>query len=160
MLGSRFIYKKNVLVLLSINFNYMTDSNIFKGQFEAELFEEISQCPIIELPVGSVLRQPENMRVRYTPLVLEGSIKVTRIDDSGKEIIMYYINAGESCFLTITASLANNFGNIDSLRAVTELPTKMFSVTDEQIRAWISIEVGEILFLKCIMTVLLNFSLW
>jgi CRP/FNR family transcriptional regulator, anaerobic regulatory protein len=136
MLGSRFIYKKNVLVLLSINFNYMTDSNIFKGQFEAELFEEISQCPIIELPVGSVLRQPENMRVRYTPLVLEGSIKVTRIDDSGKEIIMYYINAGESCFLTITASLANNFGNIDSLRAVTELPTKMFSVTDEQIRAW------------------------
>jgi CRP/FNR family transcriptional regulator, anaerobic regulatory protein len=114
----------------------LSEANIFKGQFEPELFEEISQCPIVDLPAGSVLRQPENLRVRYTPLVLEGSIKVTRIDDSGKEIIMYYINAGESCFLTITASLANSFGNIDSLRAVTEIPTKMISVTDEQIRTW------------------------
>jgi CRP/FNR family transcriptional regulator, anaerobic regulatory protein len=115
----------------------MTASDVFRGQFEPELLEELNQSPTIDLPAGAVLRQPENMRVRYTPLVLEGSIKVTRIDDeSGKEIIMYYINAGESCFLTITASLANNFGNINSLRAVTELPTKMISITDEQIRTW------------------------
>jgi CRP/FNR family transcriptional regulator, anaerobic regulatory protein len=114
----------------------MNDINIFKGQFEPELLAELNDCPVVELPAGSILRQPENKRVRYTPLVLEGSIKVTRIDNSGKEIILYAINAGESCFLTITASLANNFGNIDSLRAVTELPTKMISVTDEQIRAW------------------------
>jgi CRP/FNR family transcriptional regulator, anaerobic regulatory protein len=115
----------------------MTASDVFRGQFEPELLEELNQSPTIDLPAGAVLRQPENMRVRYTPLVLEGSIKVTRIDDeSGKEIIMYYINAGESCFLTITASLANNFGNINSLRAVTESPTKMISITDEQIRTW------------------------
>ena len=114
----------------------MTNASIFKGQFEPELLEELANCPVVDLPAGSVLRQPENKRVRYTPLVLEGSIKVTRIDDSGKEIIMYYINAGESCFLTITASLANNFGNVDSLRAVTEMDTKMISITDEQIRTW------------------------
>lgn len=111
-------------------------TDIFKGQFEPELIKELQDCPVVELPEGSVLRQPENKRVRYTPLVIEGSIKVTRIDDSGREIIMYYINAGESCFLTITASLANNFGNVDSLRAVTEKPTKMISITDEQIRNW------------------------
>ena len=114
----------------------MSELNIFKGQFEPELFEELSQCEIIKVPAGTVLRQPENRRVRYTPLVLEGSIKVTRIDDNGKEIIMYAINAGESCFLTITASLANNFGNVSSLRAVTEAPTRMLSLTDEQIRTW------------------------
>lgn len=109
---------------------------IFKGQFESELIAELENCPLVELPTGAVLRQPENKRVKYTPLVIEGSIKVTRIDESGKEIIMYYINTGESCFLTITASLANNFGNVDSLRAVTELPTKLISITDEQIRTW------------------------
>lgn len=114
--------------------NHSTD--LFKGQFEPELMEELSACPVVDLPTGSVLRQPENKNVRYTPLVLEGSIKVTRIDDTGKEITMYYINPGESCFLTITASLANNFGNVDSLRAVTENQTKMISITDEQIRKW------------------------
>jgi CRP/FNR family transcriptional regulator len=114
----------------------MSDINLFKGQFEPELLAELDNCPIVELPTGSVLRQPENKRVRYTPLVLEGSIKVTRIDERGKEIVMYYINVGESCFLTIAASLANNFGNVDGLRAVTELPTKLISITDEQIRTW------------------------
>lgn len=114
----------------------MNDINIFKGQFEPELLAELSECPLVEMPTGAVLRQPENTRVRYTPLVIDGSIKVSREDDNGKEIIMYYINAGESCFLTITASLANNFGNINNLRAITELPTKMISVTDEQIRTW------------------------
>lgn len=114
----------------------MNDLQIFKGQFEPELLAELENCPIATLQTGAVLRQPENKRVRYTPLVIEGSIKVTRIDDSGREIIMYYINAGESCFLTITASLANNFGNVDSLRAVTEMPTTMISITDEQIRSW------------------------
>jgi CRP/FNR family transcriptional regulator, anaerobic regulatory protein len=114
----------------------MTDTSIFKGQFEPELLAELDNCPVVELPAGSIMRQPENKRVRYTPLVLEGSIKVTRTEDNGKEIIMYYINAGESCFLTITASLANSFGNIDNLCAVTELPTKMISITDKQIRTW------------------------
>jgi CRP/FNR family transcriptional regulator, anaerobic regulatory protein len=114
----------------------MSNTAIFQGQFEPELIAELENCPVIDLPSGFVMRQPENTRVRYTPLVLNGSIKVTRIDESGKEIIMYYINAGESCFLTISASLANNFGNIDSLRAVTENETKMISITDEQIRMW------------------------
>jgi CRP/FNR family transcriptional regulator, anaerobic regulatory protein len=114
----------------------MSELNIYKGHFEAELFEELLQLEVLDLPAGTVLRQPENKRVRYTPLVITGSIKVTRIDDSGKEITMYAIMGGESCFLTITASLANHFGNVDSLRAVTETHTRMISITDEQIRVW------------------------
>jgi CRP/FNR family transcriptional regulator, anaerobic regulatory protein len=110
--------------------------NIFQGHFEPELLKEIENCPVVEMPIGTIMRQPENMNVRYTPLVVEGSIKVTRVDDTGKEMIMYYINPGESCFLTIIASLANNFGNINSLRAVTELPTTIISITDEQIKSW------------------------
>jgi CRP/FNR family transcriptional regulator, anaerobic regulatory protein len=114
----------------------ISNTNLYKGQFEPGLLTELDVCPVIELPAGSVLRQPDNKRVKYTPLVIEGSIKVTRVDDNGREIIMYYINVGESCFLTITASLANQFGNIDGLRAVTEMPTKMISISDEQIRSW------------------------
>ncbi len=114
----------------------MTPTHVFKGRFEPELLAELDACPVVELAAGSVLRQPDNKRVRYTPLVLDGSIKVTRIGDNGKEIIMYSIDPGESCFLTITASLANSFGNVDSLRAVAEIPTTFISITDEQVRLW------------------------
>jgi hypothetical protein len=91
----------------------MSNTGIFKDQFEPELLAELDNCPLVELPTGAVVRQPENKRVRHTPIVIKGSIKVTRIDESVKESIMYYINTGERCFLTITASLANNFGNVD-----------------------------------------------
>lgn len=108
----------------------------FTNQFETALQTEINACPVADVPAGTVLRQPDNSHVRLTPLVLEGSIKVTRVDANGKEIIMYFINPGESCFLTITASLANSFGSVDSLRAVTEDATRMIMITDEQIRRW------------------------
>lgn len=114
----------------------MKSIHIFKEKFEPALMEELQNCPLVELPKGAVLRQPEHKRVKYTPLVIEGSIKVTRIDQNAREIILYYIDSGESCFLTITASLANHFGNIDGLRAVTETKTFFISITDEQIRAW------------------------
>ena len=114
----------------------MTLSSVISGQFEPELLAELNNCPIVELAAGAVLGQPDNKRVRYTPLVLDGSIKVTRLGDNGREIIMYSINPGESCFLTITASLANSFGNVDSLRAVAERPTTFVSITDEQVRLW------------------------
>jgi CRP/FNR family transcriptional regulator len=61
---------------------------------------------------------------------------VTRIDESGKEILMYFIKEKESCFLSITASLNNNFSTINSLKAVVDEPSEFISITDEQIRRW------------------------
>jgi CRP/FNR family transcriptional regulator, anaerobic regulatory protein len=114
----------------------MTLQNIYRGVFEPNLLAELENCPVVDLPTGTIMRQPENKRVRLTPLVLQGAIKVSRIDETGKEITLYRIESGETCFLTVTASLANNFGNIDGLRAIVEAPTKMISITDEQIRIW------------------------
>jgi CRP/FNR family transcriptional regulator len=108
----------------------------FKNTFEKDLLEEISQCPFYEFEKGEELRRQADSRVRYTPMVISGSIRVTRIDENGKEILMYFIQEKESCFLSITASLNNNFSNIDSLRAVIDEPTQFISITDEQIRNW------------------------
>lgn len=82
------------------------------------------------------LRHEAQRLVRYTPLVISGSIRVSRIDESGKEILLYFIRDKESCFLSITASLNNNFSYVDSLRAVIDEPTVLVSINDEQIRRW------------------------
>lgn len=116
--------------------NSETIKNFFRNTFETALLEEISQCPLFDLNKGEELRHQAQSRVRYTPLVISGAIRVTRIDENGKEILMYFIREKESCFLSITASLNNNFSNIDSLRAVIDEPTKFVAITDEQIRKW------------------------
>jgi CRP/FNR family transcriptional regulator, anaerobic regulatory protein len=114
----------------------MNAVHIFKNHFELNLLTELGACPVVVQPSGAVLRQPENTHIRYTPLVVKGAIKVTRIDDNNREILLYTIKAGESCFLTIMASAANNFATVSHLRAVCEEDTTMISVTDEQIRDW------------------------
>jgi len=118
----------------------MNTSNLikqhFRNAFEPDLLEELSQCPLLELEAGTELRHEAQSLVRYTPIVLSGSIKVTRIDESGKEILMYFIQPHESCFLSITASLNNNFSYVDNLRAVVYEPTQLVSINDQQIRKW------------------------
>ncbi len=111
-------------------------ADYFKNTFEPALLQELEKCNVVDLPIGSELRHSDQTVVRFTPLVISGDIRVTRIDESGKEILMYHIRAKESCFLNITAALNNNFSNVNSLRAITEEPTTMILITDQQIRDW------------------------
>jgi CRP/FNR family transcriptional regulator, anaerobic regulatory protein len=60
--------------------------------------------------------------VQYVPLVLHGSIKVIREDESGKEILLYYIRAGESCAMTLNASYHHQSSYI---KAITQEPTEI-----------------------------------
>ncbi|MBI1224540.1 MAG: helix-turn-helix domain-containing protein [Bacteroidetes bacterium] len=111
-------------------------SQHFRQHFEAPLLEELAKCPVMDLPGGTQLRQEAQSQVRYTPLVISGCIRVTRVDERGRELLMYHIRPGESCFLTVTASLSNNFGNVNSLKAICEERTVFVSLTDQQIRDW------------------------
>jgi CRP/FNR family transcriptional regulator len=53
---------------------------------------------------GSVILQEQAM-IRSIPIVIEGSIKVIRTEDDGKEILLYYIKAGESCIMSFLGGL-------------------------------------------------------
>jgi CRP/FNR family transcriptional regulator len=60
--------------------------------------------------------------VQYLPLVLKGSIKVMREDESGKEILLYYIRAGETCAMTLNASYHQQ---ISPIKAIVQEPTEV-----------------------------------
>ncbi|MEO1017396.1 MAG: Crp/Fnr family transcriptional regulator [Pseudomonadota bacterium] len=60
---------------------------------------------VISLPAGTVIfgpgKAPENML-----LLLEGTIRVQEVSESGREIVLYRVHAGESCVLTTACLLA------------------------------------------------------
>ncbi len=41
----------------------------------------------------------ENAYIHSIPIVTRGSIRVLRTDEDGREILLYYIQAGESCIM-------------------------------------------------------------
>jgi CRP/FNR family transcriptional regulator len=54
---------------------------------------------------GKTLMEPGQF-VKAVPLVLEGSIKIMRMDEDGKELFLYYLEAGETCVLSLTCCSA------------------------------------------------------
>lgn len=103
-----------------------------ENEFERELYDEIAKLPLVELDSNSVVLV-ENSYVRNIPILIEGSIKVRKTDESGKEIILYHINPGESCILSITSCLNNKQCNAE---AYVEKQAKIIMVPAEKVILW------------------------
>ncbi|MBD3905327.1 Crp/Fnr family transcriptional regulator [Chryseobacterium sp. Ch-15] len=49
----------------------------------------------------------ENSSIRAIPIVMKGMIKVVRTEEDGREILLYYIQAGESCIMSFLGGMHN-----------------------------------------------------
>lgn len=105
---------------------------LIEAAFEKELEEEIALLPIIELKTNSVVLI-ENTYVKNIPILLEGSIKVRKTDESGKEIILYQIYPGESCILSIISCLNDKQCNAE---AFVEKTSKLILVPASKVKLW------------------------
>jgi len=92
--------------------------------------ELIDTCQFMEVPAHSRILE-EDEYIKVVPLVYEGRIKVMRKDESGKEILLYYIHPGESCALSIASGLN---GTKSVAYAETETATKMFAIPIDILR--------------------------
>lgn len=65
-----------------------------------ELIEKLYQNSILkQYKAGSIILN-ENSYIRSIPIVIKGSMKVIRTEEDGREILLYYIKAGESCIMS------------------------------------------------------------
>ena len=64
----------------------------------------LEQSDNIQASAGTTLLD-RNQVISGVPLVLEGVLKVVRIDRQGKEILLYYIGPGQSCAMTLSSTL-------------------------------------------------------
>jgi CRP/FNR family transcriptional regulator len=70
-----------------------------------ELKEKLQEyCMVKDYQSGDIILN-ENSTIRSIPLVTKGSVRVMRTDDEGREILLYYIKAGESCIMSFLGGL-------------------------------------------------------
>jgi len=106
----------------------------FKTVFEPELIEAIhKQGKFISLRADDVLLEAGQI-VRAFPLVLSGLIKVSRPDEEGKELLLYYINPGESCAMTFTCCMQQYPSEV---RAVAEEDTELLALPVAVMDEWL-----------------------
>jgi len=110
----------------------LTDRNMAQFAFERDLLDEINDLEVHEMKPGKIILK-EHEYIKVIPLVLEGSIKLRKMDPSGREIIFYHIEPGESCILSINSCLSNRESQAE---AVIEKNTRIIAVEAHRIRSW------------------------
>jgi CRP/FNR family transcriptional regulator len=104
-------------------------------QFELPLLEEINNVATFkEVGAGEDLMKP-GQYIKSMPLLLSGSIKILRPDSNGNELLLYYLERGNTCAMTMTCCVGNTKSEI---HAVTETPVKLLMIPVGKMEEWSS----------------------
>ncbi len=103
--------------------------------FEEELIEEISKCGVLRNFIEGEKILEIGDFVTAMPLLLEGAIKILREDEDGDELLLYFLERGDTCALTLSCCLGQTQSKI---RAVAERETKLIMIPIEKMEEWIS----------------------
>ena len=83
----------------------MQISEQFNTVFEPRLLEEMNdRGKLMHIKAGDTILEIGQL-VRNMPIILSGSVKVSRLDDEGRELLLYYVNPSESCAMTFTCCM-------------------------------------------------------
>ena len=72
----------------------------------------------------------ENAYIKAIPIVINGSIKVMRTDEDGREILLYYIRPGESCIMSFLGGIHNDTSKVI---AIAEEPTEILFIPIDKV---------------------------
>ncbi|HUH46663.1 MAG TPA: Crp/Fnr family transcriptional regulator [Arenibacter sp.] len=77
-----------------------------------ELIEKLVQHGIRKTyRAGSIILN-ENSHIGSIPIVMKGIMRVIRTEEDGREILLYYIKAGESCIMSFLGGLHNETSKV------------------------------------------------
>ncbi|WP_430933071.1 Crp/Fnr family transcriptional regulator [Saccharicrinis sp. 156] len=105
---------------------------LLKILFEPKLLQEIGGLGKISIPKNTIILT-ENMYIKEIPLVLDGDIKVRKTDENGKELVLYHIEKGESCVLSITSCLNKKKSTVE---AIAQKDTRIVKIPVEKVERW------------------------
>jgi len=86
----------------------MQDS-VLSSEFTSspELVEKLYRYGVTKTYEEGDIILDENSSIRSIPIVMKGMMKVIRTEEDGREILLYYIKAGESCIMSFLGGMHN-----------------------------------------------------
>ena len=112
----------------------MTSKTIFESIFEPDLIEEIKQFgEIKQFTEGDVIMD-YGKYIRTMPIIVKGTIKVFRMDDSGKEILLYYLSSNESCSMAYSCCVEAKKSEV---KAIAEDDVELLAIPHSKLDEWL-----------------------
>lgn len=110
--------------LLQEKYNHVLDRKLIKEIFEIGTFKSFKKDDII-----IDINQP----LQHIPLLLSGNIKILREDKEGNELLIYFLEAGETCTMSLTCCMGTTKSKI---RAVAEKDSSLVLIPVLNMQKW------------------------
>jgi CRP/FNR family transcriptional regulator len=103
------------------------------------LFEDGLLDEIATIGIHRTFKQDEILieigeQIKFMPLLLNGAIKILREDENGDELLLYFLERGDTCAMTLTCCLGTNKSKIT---AVSETDGDLLLIPIQKMEEWI-----------------------
>ncbi len=107
----------------------------FRNVFEPGLLKEIEEkTSVVQIKEGEVILDI-GQNVKIIPLLTKGILKISRMDEKGQELFLYYVNAQESCAMTFTCCMQQYPSEI---KATAETDVEFIAIPIQVMDGWIA----------------------
>jgi len=111
--------------LLKESFEFLFSVDLIEAIFESGVMYKVESGEII-MDVGD--------SIENTPLLINGAVKVLREDDDGDELLLYFLERGDTCAMTMSCCMGKSKSKI---RAVAESDSTLVMIPVEKMSQWI-----------------------
>lgn len=118
--------KEAIAELLRVQFPALSDSH---------LREEIARVASIQrFPAGKEIMDYGSY-IRMVPMLISGRIKVLREDEQGREILLYFLDPGQTCTMSFSCCLGNKQSEV---RTVADEDTELIGIPVDAVDRWMT----------------------
>ncbi len=112
----------------------MSQLDNLKQVLEPELIREIEQFGTYqEFKEGDVIMD-YGKYIRMMPIILEGTVKVYKLDENGKELLLYYLSSSESCSMAYSCCVEAKKSEV---KAIAETDTTLIGIPNIKLEEWL-----------------------
>lgn len=104
--------------------------NLIEFRSSPEIKEKLTAYGIAKTFLEGDIILNENAYIRAIPIVTRGSIRVMRTEENGREILLYYIKAGESCIMSFLGGMHHDTSKV---KAVAEEDTEILFIPVDKV---------------------------
>ena len=103
--------------------------------FEEAVLDEIAKVAVYkEFKADDYLIEIGDY-IKTMPLLLTGAIKILREDENGDELLLYFLERGDTCAMTLTCCMGQSKSRI---RAIAETDGAMLMIPVEKMEEWLT----------------------
>jgi len=106
----------------------------FDATFEPALVKEMTQFGEMKYFKEGDIIMDYGKYIRMMPIVVKGTIKVFRMDDTGKEILLYYLSSNESCSMAYSCCVEAKKSEV---KAIAEDDVELIAIPHIKLDEWL-----------------------